>query len=1081
MKMNDLSINLNFNQFFDGIPAACICFNYDGEAVTCNQAVPLLLGTEIREDALARFNNEFLKKEISDNIQDLIFVCKRFDRDENIELILNSRPFDENLFMVYAKEREPQVAQYQLMLDSAPMSVNFFDNTHTIINSNMEAVEMFGFRKKSDYLEHFLRLMPPIQPNGRSSRKLVQEFVAEAIEKGHSKHEFIRQKIDGTLMHMEVSFIRVKHKDEDAVITYSRDLSDVLDSMEREREARETAQIYMDTSPVGMELWDEQMAIVDCNQQIVDMFGFVDKNAFLSRIKDAWVGDHIAPVFLHQALDDGFARYEWDFARVDGSQLPCEVRLVRVVRDNMPMIMAYFLDLSEIRKAIDAARESDRRAMLMLDATPLACFLVRENVTALDCNLAAVELFGFENKVDALMRYRDIFPTVSPEGKPLKIPTSLEWVNTSEPMRFEFNHKSAAHGDEISYIPCEVTMVYLDYQGNPIMACYMRDLREIKQMISEMKRIEVAEEESRAKSQFLARMSHEIRTPLNSIMGVADILLLKGGHPPETEEALLQIRSSSTILLSIINDILDLSKVEAGKMEIFNKPYEIASLIFDTVQLNLMHVGSKSINFNLHVAEDIPTILVGDELRIKQVLNNILSNAFKYTREGEVNLKFRTEDVDGEDLALVAELQDTGQGMTEDQIASLFKGEYIRFNESNNRLIEGTGLGMNITNRMISMMNGVISATSAIGVGSTFIIRLPQKRGSEQTLGRDIVRNLQNFQLSQRAFSKRHNFEYEHMPYGSILVVDDVESNLFVAKGLLVPYGLSVETATSGFEAIEKVKAGKIYDIVFMDHMMPDLDGIETAKEMRALGYNEPIVALTANTILGQAELFMSNGFAGFISKPIDVTRMHGYLMTLIRDKQTPEVLAQAKMSSPTAVDLSSAIVDSFIRDAERSLAVLEKIMADDIWDEEEYKLFTINTHGMKSALANIGKTQLSATAASLEQAGRDKSADHILSQTSSFIADLREVVKNISPKDDVVVDASAENTNALNSGLKKIQDACDNYDKKAARKALEEINKHSWSKETKTFLSDIAANLLHSEFEEVSESIEKFLKEGAA
>jgi signal transduction histidine kinase/CheY-like chemotaxis protein len=1072
MNINEIVSDLSFEEFFNGIPAACICFSSDGEPITCNHAMVGLVGAGKRSKTIACFHDHNLKKNIQDNVLEFDYSCYVSETDETVHLMLKVRPLKAGYVIAYARETDIEEARGQLMLNSTPMAINFFDNNLNAIDCNMESVRMFGFSQKSDYLEHILRLMPPIQPNGRSSKKLINEYISEAFENGYSKHEFVRQKIDGSLMQTEASFVRVEHKDRFVVVGYSRDLTDVYAAREREREALETAQIYMDTSPIGMEVWDEQMDIVDCNRQIVEMFGFMDKNAFLSRVKDAWVGEHVAPVFLQQALEDGYARYEWDFTRVDGKDLPCEVRLVRVVRDNLPQVVAYFLDLSDVKKAIESAREADKRAMLMLDATPLACFLVRENVTALDCNLAAVELFGFENKIDALMRYRDIFPTVSPEGKKISIPTSLDWISTSEPMRFEFNHKSVATDD---FIPCEVTMMYLDYQGQPIIACYMRDLREIKAMIAEMKRIEVAEEESRAKSQFLARMSHEIRTPLNSIMGVSDIHLLRGTHPPETEEAFLQIRSSSNILLSIINDILDLSKVEAGKMEIHNKPYEIASVIFDTVQLNLMHVGSKAIHFNLRVDENIPNILIGDELRIKQVLNNLLSNAFKYTREGEVNLTFIAEKKDGDDMFLLIELQDTGQGMTEDQLASLFEGEYIRFNEESNRLIEGTGLGMNITNRMIGMMKGNITAKSEVGVGSTFYVRLPQKVGSKTVLGADIVENLQNFQLSQRAFQKRHNFVYEHMPYGSVLVVDDVESNLFVAKGLLVPYGLNVETASGGYDAIEKIKAGKAYDIIFMDHMMPDLDGIETAKALRDLGYKEPIVALTANTILGQAELFMSNGFSGFISKPIDVAKMNGYLMSLIRDKQTPETLAAAKESSPNAVDLSGALVDSFLRDAERALGVLEALLNNESWGDEEYKLYTINTHGMKSALANVGKTQLSGTAGALEQAGRDKSAEHIRKETRRFLSDLRDVVTDLSPKDAVSVSDSDEDKKLLQNGLNKIKEACESYNKKAARTALEELNKHSWTKETKTFLGDIAANLLHSDFEKVSEDIENF------
>ncbi|MCL1884219.1 MAG: ATP-binding protein [Defluviitaleaceae bacterium] len=1076
MIINEISEGLTFEEFFNGIPAACILFNSQGEPLASNHAVLGLVGANSRARALTFFFDNELRRNILDYKTEFTYSFIQPDSGEQIQLAMYMRPFRSGYIMAYADRCTIEEARGQLMLDSAPMAVNFFDKNSEVVDCNMEAVRMFGFKEKSDYIEHFMRLMPPIQPNGRSSKKLILEFIKEAFENGYSKHEFVRQKIDGSLMQTEASFVRTDHRGEPVVMGYSRDLTDVYAAMEREREAREMAQIYMDNSPIGMEIWDEQMQIVDCNRQVVEMFGFVDKNAFLARVKDDWDGEHITPLFLQQALEAGFARYEWDFDRVDGSSLPCEVRLVRVLRDNMPQVIAYFIDLSEVRKAADAASEAEKRSKIMLDATPLACFLIREDVTALDCNLAAVELFGFENKADAIMNYRDIFPKYSPEGNPLTVPTSLEWVNTSELMKFEYSHISISTGE---YIPCEVTMIYTEHQSQPIMACYMRDLRETKAMMAEMHRREVAEEESRAKSQFLARMSHEIRTPLNAIVGVSDIQLLKGGHAPEIEDAFVQIQSSSNVLLRIINDILDLSKVEAGKMEIFDKPYEVASMIYDTVQLNLMHLASKNINFNLRVNSAMPNILIGDELRIKQVLNNILSNAFKYTREGEVNLRFdiEHEKAQDNDAYLLIELQDSGQGMTEDQLASLFENEYIRFNESNNRLIEGTGLGMNITNRMISMMNGRISAKSELGVGSTFYVRLPQKIGSDSILGEEITENLQSFQLSRRSFKKRFNFEYEHMPYGSVLVVDDVESNLFVAKGLLIPYGLNIETALSGVEAIKKIREGKTYDIIFMDHMMPDLDGIETAKELRSMGYNEPIIALTANTIIGQAELFMSNGFAGFISKPIDVSRMNTYLIQLIRDKQSEDVIEEAKKSSPHSYDLSGAVTSSFVRDALRALEILDELLKNREWNEDDYKLYTINTHGMKSALANVGRALLSDTAGNLEQSGREKDDKEIRKNTPQFIEDLRDVVKSLSPQEEISVGPSAENRRLLFTSLTKIQKACESYNKKAARAALEELNKHSWTKETNELLSNIAANLLHSAFEEICEEVASFMK----
>ena len=973
--------------------------------------------------------------------------------------------------MIHIAHEFDDVERGQIMLDASPVTVNFFDSNLDIIDCNLVAVKKFNLTSKEAYCRNFYRLMPPIQPNGRSSKRLFKEYIQEAFDKGSTNREFLRQKADGTLVPTETYFVRMEHKGSFVVVSYSRDLTDVYAVKEKERESREISEVLLSTTPLGVEMWNSRMDLVDCNEQIAEMFGFVDKEEYMYRVKTAWKDDHLSSFFFHQALEDGYSRYEDEFKRIDGEPLPCEVRLVRVTINSIPRIVAYYHDLSEVKAAMEQLREADERAMLMLDSTPVACFLVKEDVTVLDCNLAALKLFGFEDKEDAIKRYKMIFPEVTPHGNQKGAPASLDWISTSQVTRLEYIHQSV-NGE---FIPCEVSLSYLKHKGQPIIASYIRDLREIKAMIAEMKRIDIAEEESRAKSQFLARMSHEIRTPMNVIMGVTNIELQKIGHPPETEEALLQIRASSNILLAIINDILDLSKVEAGKMEIYFKPYEVASLIFDTMQLNLMHLGGKNVNFTLKIDKNIPTILVGDEVRIKQVLNNLLSNAFKYTDNGDVTAVFGIDRGNDGDVFTV-KIHDTGQGMTQEQLTTLFDGEYVRYNQESNRMIEGTGLGMNITNKLINMMGGTITAESAPDVGSTFYVRLPQKVDSDEVLGAEVVENLQSFHVSQRAFHKRHNLYYEPLPYGKVLIVDDMESNLFVAKGLLMPYGLAVDTAISGFEAINLVKSGKVYDIIFMDHQMPDLDGIETAKLILATGYDKPIVALTANAIMGQSELFMNNGFNGFISKPIDIVTMNSYLMRLIRDKYPEEVIKAAKHSLRPQGEPSTALMDSFLRDTAKAIDVLDKLLEKPEWEPKDYSLYTINVHGMKSALANIGKNILSQTADRLEQAGENKDMENIRVKTPAFLEDLREVAGRLSPEE--AHEAIDENLDLLREKLIIIQEACDMYKKKPAREALEELNKYAWAKGTKELLSSISAFLLHSSFEEASEKAGKFLAE---
>jgi len=660
--------------------------------------------------------------------------------------------------------------------------------------------------------------------------------------------------------------------------------------------------------------------------------------------------------------------------------------------------------------------EMENKLSILLDRLPMACGIFDEDGNLLDCNITWQDNFGLTSREpDNLSR---IFQE--------KLPSGYETKNNLKQCIQEAFHKGSSSTELVCNGPDDV-LIYLHisftpFSGKYLMACalditkyqsvvlpdFIEKLQEEAQLAeAEVKRREAAEEESRAKTRFLARMSHEIRTPMNAVLGITEMQMQKEGLHPETEEAFSRIYSSSNMLLSIINDILDLSKVEAGKMEIIQDVYETASLIVDTVQLNLMQIGSKRIEFMLNVDEHVPSFLVGDEIRIKQIMNNILSNAFKYTDEGSVCLDMGIEEAAEGNVVLIFRVKDTGQGMTQEQMSRLFEFEYTRFNVQSNRSIEGSGLGMNIAYHLIGMMGGNIQVESKPGVGTTFTVRIPQHKDGDATLGKETVRNLQNLEVTQRALKRIVRLNHTPMPYGKVLVVDDVESNLYVARGLLLPYKLAIETVDSGIAAFEKVRAGNVYDIIFMDHMMPGLDGIEATKAIRNLGYDQPIVALTANTVLGQMEIFMNSGFSGVISKPIDTNQLNAYLLRLIRDKQPPEVLAaiaqentqkQGSMASTqqeTPEEISIRVRESFVRDAERSAEALENFLSQK--HPESFKVYIIHTHALKSALSNVGESNMGVAAGVLEQAGREEDMDTIHALTPGFLLRLKSIVSFLS------------------------------------------------------------------------------------
>ncbi|MDR2579616.1 MAG: response regulator [Fibromonadaceae bacterium] len=590
-----------------------------------------------------------------------------------------------------------------------------------------------------------------------------------------------------------------------------------------------------------------------------------------------------------------------------------------------------------------------------------------------------------------------------------------------------------------------------------------------------------AEQANTAKSKFLATMSHEIRTPMNAIIGITEIELNNEEHSGETQDSLHKIYNSSFTLLGIINDILDLSKIESGKLEIHPVEYSIADIVNDTVQLNQLRIGDKPIDFVLRVSEDLPANLIGDELRIKQILNNLLSNAFKYTNKGKVTLEFKAQRENAETVCIIITVRDTGQGMSAEQVSKLFT-EYTRFNVESNRAIEGTGLGLSITKRLVELMQGSIAVESVLGIGSVFTVKFLQQATNHKTIGKELAENLQNFRFSCENQARRAQIVREYMPYGSVLIVDDAETNLFVAKGLLMPYGLKIETAGSGFETLDKIKAGNKYSIIFMDHMMPKMDGIETVKLIREAGYKHPIVALTANAVAGQAEIFANNGFDGFISKPIDIRLLNATLNKMIRDKQSPEVIeaarqqkAAAPASLPKNAPSNADLLAFFAQDTKKSLPIFENTLQNIAnATDEDLRLFAINIHAMKSALANIGEKEASEQAALLEKAGKEQNKNIIQTETQNFVNSLKAIVEKIEAK--AAPNAKAdENPVYLREQLQVIGIACTAYDEQSAGVALANLQKMQWTKETKAILEQIAESLLFSDFEKAREISESF------
>ncbi|MCR5278513.1 MAG: response regulator [Lachnospiraceae bacterium] len=400
-----------------------------------------------------------------------------------------------------------------------------------------------------------------------------------------------------------------------------------------------------------------------------------------------------------------------------------------------------------------------------------------------------------------------------------------------------------------------------DDKGHTIGSYFLfEDTTEENYYLEEIKAARVkADNANIAKSTFLASMSHEIRTPLNSVLGMNE-MILRSTTDTQLLEYAENIKSSGDILLSLINDILDFSKIEAGKMELIYAAYSPHKILKDCHTAFSQMAEGKSLFFNIECDEKMPSLLQGDERRLRQIFSNIISNAIKYTKMGGVTVSLHSEDLDDDNVWMVARIQDTGIGIAEEDIQYLFDS-FRRVNEEQNATIQGTGLGLSITKELIELMKGTIEVSSTVGRGSSFTIRIPQRIMSFSAIGK--------FKLHEEVSEHKYKETFK-APSANILVVDDVAVNLKVVEALLRRTEVKLDKATGGLEAIDKCNEKK-YDLILLDHRMPDPDGVETFKRIKAEGLNldTPVIVLTANALSGAEEEYRQIGFADYLSKPI--------------------------------------------------------------------------------------------------------------------------------------------------------------------------------------------------------------------
>ncbi len=494
----------------------------------------------------------------------------------------------------------------------------------------------------------------------------------------------------------------------------------------------------------------------------------------------------------------------------------------------------------------------------------------------------------------------------------------------------------------------------------------------------------VAEKSNAAKSDFLANMSHEIRTPINAMLGMNEMIIRESGDERIRNYA-GNIESAGKNLLSIINNILDFSKIEAGKMEITPAPYELSSLLNDVGNMISFRAISKNLRFSMDVDETVPDGLYGDEVRIRQVLVNVLGNAVKYTDEGSVTMHVRSRRTEGEPdkVQLIFQIEDTGIGIRKEDLGKLFN-KFERVDLVRNNTVEGTGLGLAITHSILQLMDGQIGVESEYGKGSIFTIYLNQEIISDEAIG--------NYKEQfEHGLKDMHSYrESFRAPDAVILVVDDTAINLTVIEGLLKQTQIKVDKALSGEEALKLTLQTK-YDLILMDQRMPKMDGIETMRRIREqernLNVETPIIALTADAVQGAKSRYLQAGFTDYLSKPVNGDILEAAMMRylpeekVIRVKQKSGMTGHLQALYSTVPGLSYAeamqylgtdellniTLEQFYLDIPENSAQIEQFLKD-----ENYEDYTIKVHALKSSARLIGANTLSQDARQLEEAGNE-------------------------------------------------------------------------------------------------------------
>jgi len=801
--------------------------------------------------------------------------------------------------------------------------------------------------------------------------------------------------------------------------------------------------LMFDSMPYTCHLWNAEFQMLDCNDAGLKLYKAENKSHFMSHFMDyspEYQPDgspsyEKATMYLAKAFEEGKCVFNWMHTASDGTPIPCLITATRVDGKSERLVVAHVLDLTEHRAMIKEIRQKDH---LLHTVNLIAGILLQSPIDDFAENLYRC-MGMMAEAVDADRVY--IWENYIKNGE-LYCAQTREWSEKAEPQQgkdFTLGHSYRGNITEweailscggyingevkrmpeaiaaqltrqgilsifvapiflqerfwgfIGFDDCHSLRVFSDDEASILRSAGLliaNSMLKSEMTLKLKEALEEAQEANYAKSIFLSNMSHEIRTPMNAIIGMGELLTRE---PLSERQAgyVDDIIVSAKALLEIINDILDFSKIESGRLELHPVDYDFNAFIDNIDSMFIYIAQKKGLEFRLECDENLPDFFFGDDIRLRQILINICGNAVKFTETGYVQLKISTSGG-----SLIFKIKDTGIGIRQEDMPKIFTA-FEQVDKALNRSVVGTGLGLALSRTFVEMMGGEIGIDSEYGKGTTFTVAIPIVLGSPENIQKSESGKI------EQALSA---------PDAKVLVTDDNEFNLRVAGGFLKLIDIEAHTADSGFKAIELIKQND-YDIVFMDHMMPEMDGVETVREIRNLGgkYAElKIVALTANAVGNAREMFLENGFSDFISKPVNINKLH----EIVRKHLPPE-----KIRTEGAADWRR---DRLSREEE----LLRKVRATFV-NENKNTFETISAslaagdiktahriaHTLKSSAGYLGKKELQEAAFSLENSLQDEQAAYTREQLEALKEELQKALFEFKPAFD---EAGAGKTKAV-------------------------------------------------------------------